>query len=443
MTTEAHAKSPAFRRALLESEHLRIVIVLAAIGFAFLVRSLRTLIFLDRENVAMWVLSSSFLVAFCIYEILMLRAVNRATREDRDLSRTTIISNVIVETSVPAFALAFLTGPAIETAYRPLANPAVLIYFAFIILSTLRLEPFLSRFSGVVAAGSYLIAALYLGWRPTLHGGFSLLSPEKSVAAFAIIYVVAGVIAGAVTGEIRKHVNAALHEAEMQRQVERLEHDLDVARTIQQSLLPTSMPKIEGFEIAAWNQPADQTGGDYYDWQALPDGKVVLALADVTGHGIGPALLAAVCRAYARTNFNVDGDLMSSMERINASLSGDLGEGRFITFVAAICTPGKSEVELLSAGHGPLFVYTLRHDTFEAMKAHGLPLGISPKLDSDPPQILEMGPGDMLVLATDGFFEWANKGDVVPQYHQKHFRNRGAPTALRCDRPRQRVVPRD
>jgi hypothetical protein len=51
------------------------------------------------------------------------------------------------------------------------------------------------------------------------------------------------------------------------------------------------MPQLEGYEFAAWNQPADQTGGDYYDWQLLPDGKVVLALADVTGHGIGPALL--------------------------------------------------------------------------------------------------------------------------------------------------------
>lgn len=100
-------------------------------------------------------------------------------------------------------------------------------------------------------------------------------------------------------------------------------------------------------------------GGDYYDWQPLPDGKILLALADVTGHGIGPALLAAVCRAYARTNFAADNGLLSAMTRINASLSADLREGRFVTFVAAICTPGKSGVELLSAGHGPLFLYML------------------------------------------------------------------------------------
>jgi serine phosphatase RsbU (regulator of sigma subunit) len=165
---------------------------------------------------------------------------------------------------------------------------------------------------------------------------------------------------------------------------------------------------IAGFDIAAWNQPADQTGGDYYDWQPLPDGRVLVALADVTGHGIGPALLAAVCRAYARTNFTVDDGLLDAMTRINASLSGDLKEGRFVTFVAAICTPGNSRVELLSAGHGPLFFYTLRHDRFDAMKAHGMPLGISSSLVTDPPQMLELDLGDMLVLATDGFFEWEN-----------------------------------
>jgi serine phosphatase RsbU (regulator of sigma subunit) len=405
---EPRAKSAAFRRALLKSEHLRILIVVAVVAFAFLIRTVRTAGNFTPENVKLWVLSTSLLATFVIYELLMLRAVNRAAKADRDLSRTAVIANIILETSLPAFALVLLTSPAIEDAYKPLANPSVLIFFAFIVLSTLRLDPALARFSGVVAAVSYLVAAMYLGWRPTFGGGESLLSPQKNVFSYAIVIFVVGIIAGAVTGEIRKHVNAALREAEMQREVDRLEHDLDVARAIQQSLLPNSMPEVEGFEISAWNQPADQTGGDYYDWQPLPDGRVLVALADVTGHGIGPALLAAVCRAYARTNFHVDDDLMSAMVRINASLANDLTEGRFITFVAAICAPGKAGVEMLSAGHGPLFVYTFRHDCFDAMEAQGLPLGISPSLISDPPHHLEMGTGDLLVLATDGFFEWTN-----------------------------------
>jgi serine phosphatase RsbU (regulator of sigma subunit) len=267
------------------------------------------------------------------------------------------------------------------------------------------------RISGIVAAASYLFAAACLGWAPRVGGGGTLLSPERAVIGFALSFVVGGFVASAVAEEIRKQVEAALREAEIKRQVEQLEHDLGVARSIQQSLLPTGTPQIDGFEIAGWNQPADQTGGDFYDWQVLPDGKLLVALGDVTGHGIGPALLAAVCRAYARANFTPERGLLTAMERVNSALSKDLGDGRFVTFVAVICTPGGSHVELLSAGHGPLFVYWLSEDRFDAMSAQGLPLGLLPDLASEPPKVLYFQPGDLLVLTTDGFFEWANTSD--------------------------------
>jgi phosphoserine phosphatase RsbU/P len=82
--------------------------------------------------------------------------------------------------------------------------------------------------------------------------------------------------------------------------------------------------------------------------------------------------------------------------------------GRFVTFVAAVCTPGNSRLELLSAGQGPLFTYLWKEDRFDTMGGQAPPLGISPRLISEPPLNLEFQPGDLLVLATDGFFEWAN-----------------------------------
>jgi serine phosphatase RsbU (regulator of sigma subunit) len=164
--------------------------------------------------------------------------------------------------------------------------------------------------------------------------------------------VIGGFVSGMVAGEIRKQVEAALREAEAQRQVDRLEHNLSVARSIQQSLLPNVTPEIGGFEIAGWNQPAEQTGGDYYDWRVLPNGTMLAELADVTGHGIGPALLAAVRRAYARAIFSRGNSLHDAIVQLNAELIGDMGEGRFVTFVAAVCVPGCTRVELLSAGHG-------------------------------------------------------------------------------------------
>jgi serine phosphatase RsbU (regulator of sigma subunit) len=406
--SELHEKSVAFQHALLKSERLRILILVGAIGAAFVLRTIRTIILHSREDFHLWLLTFLWIALFVGYESLMLRAVNRAIQIGGDLKNAAWISNIIVESCLPALGVAFLSSASIDPAYRPLANPAVLVFFIFIFLSTLRLNPMPCRVAGLVAALSYLAAAVYLGWKPSFGGGASLLSPQKVVFGYAMTMVVAGFVAGALASEIRKQVGAALREAETRRQVERLEHDLEVARSVQQSLLPTSMPQIQGYDIAAWNQPADQTGGDYYDWLLLPDGKVWVALGDVTGHGIGSALLAAACRAYVRANFTGENGLLIAMERINAALATDMTEGRFVTFVAAVCNPKSSRVELLSAGHGPLFRYSLEEDRFDKMDAQGLPLGISSILSSDPPLILELNQGDLLLLATDGFYEWAN-----------------------------------
>src|SRR6185503_4643035 len=116
-----------------------------------------------------------------------------------------------------------------------------------------------------------------------------------------------GIIAAAVASRIRGHVAAALRAAEFKNELERVNHDLDIARSIQQNLLPTKSPGMDQFEVAGWNQPADQTGGDYFDWQELPDGRFAISLGDATGHGIGPALVMASCRAYARASFLANG----------------------------------------------------------------------------------------------------------------------------------------
>jgi len=405
---QLHSLSPAFQQALLRSERLRIRIVMALLGGALVVRSLRTAILFSSENLRLWVITALLIVIFLGYESLMLRAVNRRIGSGRDLPRAVWISNVVVETCLPALAMVLLSSGPIAPAYRPLANPTVLLFFPFILLSTLRLDPAACRISGAVAAVSYLIAANHLGWSLTLRGEESLLSPDRAVVGYALTFVMVGFVASAVASEIRKQVEAALLEAETKRKVEALEHDLQVARRIQQSLLPTSTPQIDGFEIAGWNQPADQTGGDYYDWQVFPDGNLLVTLGDVTGHGIGPALLAAVCRTYARANFTPENGLLHAMEHLNAALSKDIGEGRFVTFVAVICGSATSRVELLSAGHGPLLLYGLQEDRFDAMSAQGLPLGLLPDLVSEPPKTLDLRSGDLLVLTTDGFFEWAD-----------------------------------
>lgn len=209
-------------------------------------------------------------------------------------------------------------------------------------------------------------------------------------------------------GEIRKHLDAELREAEIKSQVERLEHDLQIARSVQQSLLPKSRPQIAGFQVAGWNRPADDTGGDFYDWKQLADGRWVMVLADVTGHGIGPAILASVCRAYSRASFNARDNLETSLKNINHSFAKDLTPERFATFVAAVCQQQKDQLELLSAGHGPLLIYRASDQSFQFLEAQTLPLGILPEIDGASPVKIDMKPSDIVLLVTDGFFEWEN-----------------------------------
>jgi len=407
--THLHVKSAAFREALLQSERLRIYIFLGSLAFILAVRTLRTLIAFSPENLAGLYLFIFMVVAVGIMELLALRSVQRTLHGQRAFGGAFWYLNIFVELSLPAISIVTLTTTAIPHDFIPLLNPTFLLYFLLLTLCTLRLNPKLSLLCGLFSSVTYLLAAWHVGWRPAINNlGASVYSPQKAVVTYALALLIAGAVVAVVARQFRKQVEAALREAETRREMEHLQHDLDVARSIQQSLLPRSMPRVSGWDIAAWNQPADQTGGDFYDWQPLPNGRVVVALADVTGHGIGPALLASVCRAYARANFRSQASFLQAMEAINSAVAADVQEGRFITFVAAILGPENPEVQILSAGHAPLFAYWLRHDRFDLMEAHGLPLGISDPFVSDPPQTLTLGSGDLLVLTTDGFFEWAN-----------------------------------
>jgi serine phosphatase RsbU (regulator of sigma subunit) len=405
--SEPQFQSTAFGRAELQSERFRIFGVLGVVAIFVVVTIVRVFVIRTASGTASWAWSVLFAGIIAAYECWTLQKVALALRANRCLPPRFWILSTMVETSIPAFALAFLTSAQIEIAYRPLASPPILVFFIFIILSTLRLSPWISVLSGTIAGVTYLCAASYLGWRPPIPGVPAHVT-QSGVSLNAITLLAGGIIAGAVAGEIRKHVHAALREAETQSKLKAIQHDLQVAQSIQQSLLPANTPDIPGFDIAGWNRPADDTGGDYFDWKTLPDGKVIVSLADVTGHGIGPALLASVCHAYARSNFSAVQDLGTSFERINEELGADLTSGRFVTFVAAVCRPGCPNVEVLSAGHGPILVYNRPEDRFIEMSAHGLPFGILPSFRPDPAAHLQLKSGDLLLLATDGFFEWEN-----------------------------------
>ncbi len=187
-----------------------------------------------------------------------------------------------------------------------------------------------------------------------------------------------------------------------------LERDLALAREIQQRLLPKSDPKIDGYDIAGWNKPADQTGGDCYDYVAFSDGRLGLLLADVTGHGIGPALIACECRALVRALASASSDPALILTRANELIHPDLDGGRFATTFLGALDASRHVIDFLSAGHGPILHYVRACGACSELSATTYPLGIVSKLDGEIGEPVSLAPGDMLVLVTDGFFEWSN-----------------------------------
>jgi serine phosphatase RsbU (regulator of sigma subunit) len=402
---DAEVDSVAFRRALLLSERRRIYGITAF--FVVFAVAILARIVIYRAHVSPW--GAVVLLVAAAYELWVLRVITRALEAGKDdVPAWLLPSNILMEIAVPALGAAYFSSPQIAVEYRPIANPWVLGFFPLLLLSVLRLRPRVSQIAGVTAAIVYMASAYHLGWRPSVEHLDQNRAAHSDVVIYAAILFATGFIAGMVSGEIREYVEAALREAETERQLKQVEHDLEIARSIQQSLLPTIRPTVNGLEISGWNLPADATGGDYFDWRKLRDGRVVVTLADVTGHGIGPALLASVCRAYARSSFDTHDDVVTALQRVNQYFGEDLTTGRFATFVAAVCSEDGSRVELLSAGQGPLFVYSSARDSFEELAAQAIPLGLLPELNASAPAVLKMEPGDMVVLATDGFFEWEN-----------------------------------
>jgi serine phosphatase RsbU (regulator of sigma subunit) len=400
-------QSKAFRLAELRSERIRIFAIFVFVAVVLLVLTVRIFLLhttLYTEHTG-W--NIGLAAAIAAYEYFMLRLVDRSLRLDLNFPKSLWISTTILETTIPAIGIAFFTSPALDSAYRPIASPATLLFFIFIILSILRLNPWVCWLAGFTATISYLAAAIYLGWTPPALGRPAPVT-QTDVSLYAIILLIAGFVAGAVAREIRKHVEAAVREAETKRQLDRVQHDLQIARDIQQSLLPRETPQITGYSIAGWNKPADETGGDYYDSKTLPDGRLIVTLGDVTGHGICPAMLASVCRAYSRANFRTNVTMFGAFTAINDSISRDLDPGRFVTFVGVACTPDTGHLEVLSAGHGPLLSYSSKNDAFTEVDSQGVPLGILPEFSSAPSTPLYLEPGDLFFLITDGFFEWAN-----------------------------------
>ncbi len=182
-----------------------------------------------------------------------------------------------------------------------------------------------------------------------------------------------------------------------------LEASLQVARDIQQNLLPSKSPQIEAFDFFGVCLPIEETAGDFFDYFPLADGTLAVAVGDVCGHGIGPALLTAETRAYLRGLSRTHSDVGEVTTLLNRLLWDDINGGRFLTLFLASLNPAERTFTYASAAHP---AYVIHHSgEFTVLASHTPPLGMFEEMvvpTSAPVALLK---NDILFLATDGLFD--------------------------------------
>jgi phosphoserine phosphatase RsbU/P len=202
--------------------------------------------------------------------------------------------------------------------------------------------------------------------------------------------------------------NARLYE-QLRRAEQRKSEDLERAREVQQLLLPTEMPQLPGIEIAVRYRPAQELGGDFYDFLRYTDGRLAIAVGDVAGKGSAAALLASlgvgILREHAVHSPALPAEMLADL---NGHLQLPGGHGRFIALALGVYDPGRRELNLASAGFPqPLLV---RDGGVTRVEIAGVPLGLFP--DSQYESVcLRLKPGDVVVFCSDGIHEHTNEAD--------------------------------
>ncbi len=204
----------------------------------------------------------------------------------------------------------------------------------------------------------------------------------------------------------------------------RLEQEVSVAKEIQQGSFPKQIPSHPAYDIAAFNTPAQECGGDAFDVFGLRGGTIAgrdeaadsifFLIADATGHGVGPALSSMQTRGMLRISARLGQSLGSIVREINTQLNDDLPAGRFVTGWLGILDLATATIECFSAGQGPVYVYRRDADHFEEIESDAPPFGIViPGFSYSATRSIQLGVGDMLVLITDGYYEAMSPAQAI------------------------------
>ena len=247
----------------------------------------------------------------------------------------------------------------------------------------------------------HILAVPLYGHDCQLVGVLQVLNKKDAEVGFTEYDVSLALALGAQAGVSIQRARLIDHYVAKQK----MERAMKIARDIQRRLLPSKAPEIDGFDVAGYSEPADDTGGDTFDFLALPDGKWMLVVADASGHGIGPALVIAETRAMLRAISCRGCNVGTVLDTVNSLLVGDMLDGRFVTCFLGVLDPAAGTLTYSSAGHGPILFYSRESDEVIELPTTAIPLGITEELEQTESVVQRLQPGDFLAVTTDGFFE--------------------------------------
>jgi len=202
-----------------------------------------------------------------------------------------------------------------------------------------------------------------------------------------------------------------------ERERDRLRHSLELAREVQQILLPKGSPKIGGLDVAGRSIYCDETGGDYFDFIELKDNlqeKLGVVVGDVVGHGISAALLMASVRSALHQRLASAGSNSQVIADINRQMAADLADsGRFVTLFYMTVDPERRAVKWVRAGHDPAIVYDPTTGEFIELAGSGMALGIDRQCQYEENRKGDLPRGSVIVIGTDGIWEARNESDQM------------------------------
>lgn len=194
--------------------------------------------------------------------------------------------------------------------------------------------------------------------------------------------------------------NARLHREAVEK--EKMEREVQLAASIQQTILPTTLPEVPGLRLAGGNRPTRQVGGDYFDVFPLPDGRTAFCVADVSGKGVPAALLVSTVHACLHLLVGTTDDLPGLVARTNRHLVRFSSARKFVTLFLAVYDPASRTLRYVNAGHNPGLL--LSGAGVALLPSTGVPIGMIPAAVHTE-KTVTLAPGDLLVLYSDGITE--------------------------------------